>query len=194
MITKENINQLLNELGKEIKRDYGKNANVELVIVGGASILLNYDFRDMTMDIDAMKDSFSSLGSCIRKVGDKFDLPDEWLNFDFKNTDSYTPNLREHSQYYRTFSNVLKVYTVKDEYLLCMKLIAFRDNGRDIMDSINLMKSIPNMTFKKLDQAMRSLYGGWNGVKPEAKELVANAFQMEKERSNLRSRGRDLEP
>lgn len=193
-ITKEKLEQLFKELGKEIKRDLGKNASVELVIVGGASILLNYDFRTMTTDVDAMKDSFSQLKTCIGNVGDKNGLSYDWLNFDFKNTESYTPELRTFSKYYKTYAGVLQIYTVKDEYLLCMKLVSFRDNGRDINDAVQLFKKIPDLDFKKLDKAMRNLYGGWERVKPEAKELVTSMLQNEKIKAKNPLRSFDLEP
>lgn len=36
-------------LAEELKREYGKFVEVELIVVGGGSILLNYDFRGSTM-------------------------------------------------------------------------------------------------------------------------------------------------
>ena len=48
------INNALNLLSKDIKKTYGRKAVVEIVIVGGASITLNYSFRQGTTDIDAL--------------------------------------------------------------------------------------------------------------------------------------------
>lgn len=51
-ITKEKIDLYLNELGKLINKKRGHNFHSELIIVGGASILLNYGFRLNSEDID----------------------------------------------------------------------------------------------------------------------------------------------
>lgn len=60
----------------------------------------------------------------VNNVGDRLDLPNGWLNTDFMKTKSYSSKLREHSVYYKTFSNVLTVRTVTAEYLIAMKLMA----------------------------------------------------------------------
>ena len=52
--TKENVGEYFKELSKEIKKQLGRQANVELIVVGGASILMNYGFRESTQDIDAL--------------------------------------------------------------------------------------------------------------------------------------------
>lgn len=43
----------LKELAKEYKKR-NKNVPAELILVGGASVLINYGFREMTTDIDAI--------------------------------------------------------------------------------------------------------------------------------------------
>ena len=48
--TKENIDIYLKELGKEYRRQSGKGMPAELILIGGASVLLNYGFRNMTTD------------------------------------------------------------------------------------------------------------------------------------------------
>ena len=51
--TKENIDTYLKEVAKEYRKQIGKNTPAEMILIGGASILVNYGFRDMTTDIDA---------------------------------------------------------------------------------------------------------------------------------------------
>lgn len=48
--TKENIDIYLKELGKEYRRQSGKGMPAELILIGGASVLINYGFRNMTTD------------------------------------------------------------------------------------------------------------------------------------------------
>lgn len=45
-LSKEEIDSLFLEIAKELKKKFkGKKFSYELVVVGGASILLNYSFR-----------------------------------------------------------------------------------------------------------------------------------------------------
>ena len=75
--TKENIDLYLRELAKEYRKQIGKAMPAELVLIGGASILINYGFRNMTTDVDAIlrgasaavrrwHDSISALSSAWR--------------------------------------------------------------------------------------------------------------------------------
>ena len=74
--TKDNIDLYLKELSKEYRRLGGKNMPAELILIGGASVLINYGFRDMTTDIDAMIHAASSMKDAINRVGDRFGLPE----------------------------------------------------------------------------------------------------------------------
>ena len=86
--TKENLNTYLSELAKEYKKRSG-GMDAEIVLIGGASVLINYGFRDMTYDIDATYRAPSVMKEAINAVEDKFNLQTGWLNNDFeKTTDS----------------------------------------------------------------------------------------------------------
>ena len=118
--TKENLDMYLKELAKEFKKLNGKSVPAEIVLVGGAAILTNYGFRNMRKDIDAVIYATSSMKDAINHVGDKFDLPNGWLNTDFMHTGSYSPKLDEVSVYYKSFYGVLTVRTVAAEYLVAI--------------------------------------------------------------------------
>ena len=137
--TRDNLDKFLNELAKQFKKINGKYATAELILIGGAAVLVNYDFRNMTNDIDAIINSTASLKEAINIVGDKFSLPNFWLNSDFTRTSSYSPKLTEVSKYYKTFSNVISVRTVTGEYLIAMKLISGRQYKNDISDIIGIV-------------------------------------------------------
>lgn len=109
IFTKDNLRQYLKALGKEFRRLNGTSVPAEIILVGGAAILANYDFREMTTDMDALIYASSSMKDAINHVGDVYGLPNGWLNSDFKNTLSYSQKLDEVSVYYGTFSNVLRV-------------------------------------------------------------------------------------
>lgn len=101
--TKENIDLYLNAVAKEYRKRVGKGMPAELILIGGASVLINYGFRNATTDVDAVIEAASSMKDAIHAVGDRMGLPNGWLNADFRQTASYSPKLAEVSVYYRTF-------------------------------------------------------------------------------------------
>ena len=46
--TKENLDSYLKELAKEFRKNNGTRMPAEIILIGGASILINYGFREMT--------------------------------------------------------------------------------------------------------------------------------------------------
>ena len=46
--TKENLDSYLKELAKEFRKKNGTGMPAEIILIGGASILINYGFREMT--------------------------------------------------------------------------------------------------------------------------------------------------
>ena len=178
--TKENLDAYLRALAKEFRRRSSKSMPAEIVLVGGAAILTNYGFRDMTSDIDAVIHAASSMQDAIRAVGDRFDLPIGWLNADFMRTRSYTPKLNEFSVFYKSFSGVLSVRTVTAEYLVAMKLCAGRKYKNDLSDVIGILaeheKRGAPLSFEKIDAAVKNLYGGWNALPEEARPFLENAL------------------
>lgn len=180
--TKENLDTYLKELAKEFRKQCGKSMPAEIVLVGGAAVLTNYGFRDMTADIDAVIHASSSMKDAINRVGDKFNLPNGWLNTDFMRTDSYSLKLDEYSVYYKTFYGVLSVRTMSAEYLVAMKLRAGRKYKNDLSDVIGILtehqKRGAPITFEKVNKAVNNLYGGWSGFPEASKPFIENALKM----------------
>ena len=102
--TKENLDGYLKELVKEYRRLNGKTMPAEIILIGGASVLTNYGFREMTYDIDAVILAASTMKQAINNVGDRLKLPNGWINTDFRNTNSYSDKLFGASIYCKTFS------------------------------------------------------------------------------------------
>ena len=153
----------------------------EIVLVGGAAILTNYGFRDMTTDIDAVIHAASSMKDAINHVGDKFDLPNGWLNTDFMRTGSYSPKLDEISVYYKSFYGVLSVRTISAEYLIAMKLRSGRKYKNDLSDIIGILaeheKRNTPITLEKIDEAVKKLYGSWDDFPEDSKPFIEDALK-----------------
>ena len=173
--TKENLECYLKELAKEFKKR-GGGIPAEMILVGGASVLINYAFRAASYDIDATYGASSVMKEAINAVGDRFGLPNGWLNDDFKRTASYTPKIIQYSEYYKTFSGVLTIRTVRAEYLVAMKLVSGRQYKKDLSDIAGILYeqnlSGKPLSYEMIDRAVCNLYGNWDGVSDYAKKLL----------------------
>lgn len=168
---REDINYYFKLLSKEIKKEFGRNAKLELIVVGGASILLNYNFRNSTTDIDAYIATGSSIKEAITKVADQCNISPHWINSEFVKTSSYSDKLTEVSKYYNTYNQVLVVRTIQAEYLIAMKLESLRAYKHDKSDIVGILQVCKNngneITIGKIAKAYGKLYG----KEPEGKRL-----------------------
>ncbi|MDO4962416.1 MAG: DUF6036 family nucleotidyltransferase [Eubacteriales bacterium] len=179
--TKENLDDCLRRLAKEFRRLNGKSIPAELILIGGAAVLANYGFRDMTYDIDAIIQASSAMKDAINHVGDELGLPNGWLNSDFVKTKSYSPKIIQVSKYYKTYSNVLQIRTVSGEYLVAMKLMSGRKYKNDISDIVGILweenkKGTP-ISYEKIEEAVFELYGNWEQMPNDAKAMIEEILQ-----------------
>jgi hypothetical protein len=181
--TKENLERCLKELAKEFRKKNGTKIPAEITIIGGASILLNYGFREMTYDIDAIIKSSSVMKEAINTVGDRLNLPTGWINTDFINTSSYTPKLIEFSKYYKTFSNILHIRTIASEYLVAMKLRAGRQYKNDFSDVIGILieqdRLGDTLTFDRVKNAIIELYGSYDVIPETSRLFIESIFEKD---------------
>lgn len=180
VFTKDNLDMYLKALAKEFRRINGKSMPAEIILIGGAAILANYGFRDMTTDIDAVIHAASSMKDAINRVGDQYHLPNGWLNADFMKTASYSPKLDQFSVYYRTYSNVLRIRTMSSEYLVAMKLRSGRQYKNDMSDVIGILAEHERrgepITMDAVNTAVQNLYGSWDGFPPASKAFIESAI------------------
>ena len=175
---KDELDNIFADIAKELKKKLkGKNFSYELIVVGGASILLNYSFRMSTIDIDCLDVNDALMNEVVNKVGDKYDLPNGWINTDFTRTNSYTPKLVQHSCFYKSYSNgTLVVRTIKDEYLVAMKMVAARKYKHDYSDVFGIIKENKSVSFDKIETAIKELYGEVNVVSDDMMAFVKDVF------------------
>ena len=180
--TKENVELSLKEIAKELKKRY-RGAEAEIILVGGASIIVNYSFRHSSYDIDAMYSAPSIMKEVINAVGDRQGLPNGWLNDDFKKTASYSDKIVQYSEYYKTFSNVLSVRTVRAEYLIAMKLVSGRQYKKDLSDIAGIVyeQSLLGkpITYEMIDTAVKNLYGNWDKISDASRETLKKILSYE---------------
>ena len=151
----------------------------EIILIGGASVLINYGFRAMTNDMDAIITANSAIKDAIAHVADQYGLPLGWLNDDFTKTKSYSPKLVEHSTYYKTFSGI-QIRTVSAEYLVAMKLMSGRKYKNDLSDIVRVVAAHAiegrPLSYAQVDKAVCDLYGDWKDIPDESKQFLASVL------------------
>lgn len=178
--TKDNLDDYLKALSKEFRKMNGSKMPAEIILIGGAAILINYGFREMTYDMDAIIQASSSMKDAINNVGDRMGLPNGWLNTDFMKTASYTPKLIQYSKYYKTFSNVLRIRTISAEYLIVMKLMAGRQYKNDLSDVIGILieqkKADKEIELESIKRAADELYNGYENLPASSRDFIEAAY------------------
>ena len=179
--TTDNLDQYMKALAKAYRKLGGKTTPAEIILIGGAAVLADYGFREVTYDIDAIISASSAMEDAIRSVTDELNLPNGWLNEDFRKTASYTPKLVQYSRYYKTFYGVVTVRTVTAEYLVAMKMVSARQYKNDLSDIVGIIgehqrRNTP-LTYDMIDCAVQELYGSWERISEDTKALVKAALE-----------------
>ncbi len=179
--TKENLDVCLSRLAKEFRKLNDTKVPAEIILIGGAAVLANYGFRDMTYDIDVVIRASSSIKDAINKVGDEMGLPNGWLNSDFTRTKSYSPELLQYSEFYKKFGYVLEVRTVSGEYLVAMKLMSGRQYKNDISDVIGILREEKArgkpLTLEMIKTAVCNLYGSWDNLPQDSRDFITEVMR-----------------
>lgn len=180
--TKTNLDGYLKALAKEYRKRSG-GVRAEIILIGGASVLINYGFRELTYDVDAYYSAPGVMKDAINAVRDTLGLPNGWLNSDFKNTNSFTPRLAQYSEYYRTYSNVLEIRTIRAEYLIAMKLVSGRKYKKDLSDIVGILyeqsRAGKPITYEAVDKAVINLYGSWDKINEFSRSLLMAALETD---------------
>jgi len=125
-ITKKIMDELFVAFNDILKRDNWFPSPLELLICGGA-VMVIHGARDMTNDIDSVRQFNSRLVPKIMELQKKYEqLQDDWLN-----DDSYDPMIELIDkgltyELYMELSN-LTIYILTDESMLVTKINASRE-------------------------------------------------------------------
>jgi hypothetical protein len=113
---------------------------VEILVGGGAALVLLYGAREATKDVDALAVITvepATVRSAAVRVADRMGLPEDWLNEGAK---GYLHGLAHGEVLYE--KSALTVRAVAPRQLLAMKLSAWRDDI-DIADARLLLSKVP---------------------------------------------------
>ena len=180
LITKDNIEEIFNELSKEYVK-LGGNKILDFYLVGGAAIVLDFSYRLSTLDIDAFFEDNSILYKAIDNVSKKMNLPKDWINKNFVNTPSFSPKLFEKATLCFEFNNIIKVYSLHSKYILAMKIRSSRPTGGDLDDILMMIyemryKNI-NLTYEDVLKCYKELYKDFSNTYTYFFEKTKEAFE-----------------
>ena len=121
LLSAEDIKRAFEALADELRRT---NTNAEMVVVGGAALVLLFRARESTKDVDAffVRPDAAMVRAAAEHVAESLSLPDDWLNDSAK---GYLVGLTKGELLYK--SEFLTVYAASLPQLLAMKLSAWRD-------------------------------------------------------------------
>jgi hypothetical protein len=137
VLSREDIRRALLALADELAE---MSARCEIVVVGGAAVVLLYGARETTKDVDVVILSHidpALVRRAVQRVGGALDLPDDWLNDAAK---GYVHGLALGDVLID--EPALMVRALAPHQLLAMKLSAWRDDV-DIEDARLLLAKLP---------------------------------------------------
>lgn len=169
LLSGQDIESILNEIG-EMLASNGEIA--EFAIFGGSAISLMFNFRDSTRDVDYMPVSgnMSALIEASKKIGEKHELAEGWLNDAIEIFKSDNPDLNFHGEY-PVGKPGIRVFTCSPEYLFAMKALSMRSSlsSNDVFDAWNL---IDQLGLDSSDKAFEIVEKFYPGGLPERNRLI----------------------
>jgi len=120
-LSADDIKRAFAALSEELARH---RQQAEIVVVGGAALVLLFSARESTKDVDAyfVRPEASVLRNAAEAVADRLDMPGDWLNDAAK---GYLVGVTTGDLLYE--SQALTVRAASIAQLLAMKLAAWRD-------------------------------------------------------------------
>ena len=132
-LSKDSILQALRALSEEIPLS---EPPPEILLMGGAAIVLLYGARESTRDVDAILPN-PSFREAAKRVAGRLGLPPDWLNDGAK---GYAHGRAPGDIVFQAPSLIVR--SLAPQQLLAMKLCAWRDD-LDISDARLLLSKIP---------------------------------------------------
>ncbi|MEJ0085516.1 MAG: DUF6036 family nucleotidyltransferase [Pseudomonadota bacterium] len=134
-MTQQEILRAFQALNDELAREGIKG---EVGVVGGAAMVLAFNARQSTRDVDAVFDPSSKVRAAAARVAAAQKLPADWLNDAVK---GFMPADTEPRSILLDLPH-LAVWTPPPQYLLAMKAIAARFDSNDAQDLRTLIRHI----------------------------------------------------
>ncbi|OFZ38655.1 MAG: hypothetical protein A2504_07205 [Bdellovibrionales bacterium RIFOXYD12_FULL_39_22] len=125
---------MFDKLNEKLAKD---NCHGELCIVGGAAMILHFNNRMATKDIDGIFKPTKQFRQYIFDIADELEINHDWLNDGAK---GFMGKISDVLDVYN--GSNLKVYSPSLDYLFAMKCISARADSYDKQDVETLVKAL----------------------------------------------------
>lgn len=130
---RQTLEEALHEMGR---RAHAEGKTIEIAIYGGSALMLTYDWRLATRDVDAVFEADRhTVRRFARQIAEENDWDPNWLNDGVKGFLSAADSSAEAKRLFRTYPSEdepgLRVMIASPEYLFAMKCRAMRLGGVD---------------------------------------------------------------
>ena len=167
MVDRSEIKKYLKELNDELT---AQNIKGELCLYGGAVMSLAYNARPSTKDVDAVFEPSRIIRESSKKIAQKYDLPEDWIN------DAVKGFVVPHNQRILFDLSHLKVFVPEADYLLAMKALAARVDGADKRDVIFLVKKLKLRSARDVFAILEKYYPR-EKIKPATQFFIEELFE-----------------
>jgi hypothetical protein len=142
------LEQALDELGR---RAHAEGKTVEIAIYGGSALMLTYDWRRATKDVDAVFEADrQTVRRLAREIAEEKGWDPAWLNDGVKGFLSAADQSPQSKRLFRTYPSEdapgVRVMVANPAYLFAMKCRAMRlgdvDGGADVDDIKRLAREL----------------------------------------------------
>ena len=151
----------------------------EIAVFGGAAIVLGFDFRAATQDVDTMiTQGHGQVVKAQQEVGAELGLPPNWLN------EQGTSYLSRHNDFrlFKTYPSEgqfgLRVLMAIPQYLLAMRLLSLRQYGHDVQDIVQLARQLGCTTVEDLLHLVKHYYPDEQVLPEKIAEIRSIARQI----------------
>ena len=188
LLTKENVDEIFHCFALRCIENK-LNSKIDIYMVGGGAIMLNFDYRLSTIDFDALFVKNDAVNTAIDKTAKEKKLPNDWLNQDFVNTPSFSPRITSVSSLYKVYDNIVYLYTLEPVYLIAMKLKSSRPTGGDLDDVIKMIYELRlnnvQISYDQIIEAYKNLYTDFSNTYSYFLEKAKLAFEADKEEMEI---------
>lgn len=165
LLDRAKMRELLSDLGALIAKE---DKIVEIAVYGGSALVLQFDFRDASEDIDyiPMREDDGLLKKCATEVAQRHGLPSNWFS-DAMQMNPLSDRGDRQVQFYGDFPHEapgLRVFVASAEYIFAMKVLAMRSSAvaRDVEDVWNLWDHLGVQNAEQALEICQAYYPGYN--------------------------------
>jgi Nucleotidyltransferase of unknown function (DUF6036) len=125
ILTRAELVNAFRRLDDRLRRD---RVSADIFIFGGAAMVLGFNARDSTRDVDAVWSPHGPVQRAAHEIADSLNLPKSWLN---DQASSFLPSGFSPTGSVAFEASSLRVIRAEPELMLAMKVSAFRQTDHE---------------------------------------------------------------